>query len=432
MAENADFSNKACRSSNQEIYRIIMFRTLSPSGAPIRLRDLVNGLKSELFQSNSLAGFQKQLIDYFGVEFVYLISSGKAALCETLKAIMSVSDRREVIIPAYSSFCLASAVAKAGVAVKLCDIDPDYLDFNLIHLEQLVTNETLAILPVHLFGLVARLDPIIDIAASKGAFVIEDAAQAAGSIYNGKKVGTLGDAAIFSLGRGKNISTIEGGFILAKNEKINEALFRNLHFSTPTSWKKLWITGLAICFLLNPYLYFLPNFLPFVNLGANVYDPDFDVSSFSPMLAGVGESIFCQLDQYNERRRINAQILSSELFDLNFINLPRIIENSLPSFTRFPFVCHDVEIRESLFDRLNNARLGVSKNFPYPLNEITEFRPYILNKNDNFIQSKKISETLLTIPTHPYVTERDLERMIQIIRHNLFIHPEPIYALNFC
>ena len=94
-----------------------MIRTLPPTGAPISFKDIFNGIKAQCSTNNVVFDFQNIIQEYFDITYSFLLSSGKAALYVVLKALSSLSKRREIIIPAYSSYCLASAAAKARLTV---------------------------------------------------------------------------------------------------------------------------------------------------------------------------------------------------------------------------------------------------------------------------------------------------------------------------
>ena len=399
-----------------------MIRTLSPSGAPIGMKNIFHGIKAEVYKKDKIDFFNEQIKTYFGCKDSFLLSSGKAGLRLILNALSGISNRKEIIIPAYSSFCLASAVAVPGLTVKLCDIDPVYFDFDLDHLSRLVNEKTLAVIPVHLFGLVARLDKIAEITNSKGAYLIEDAAQAAGAEYKGKKVGSFGAAGIFSLGRGKSISTVEGGVIVTNTEEIASEIEKEYKMLSKPKFINIALVGLAISLFLNPKLYSIPNSIPFLKLGSNVFDEFFHSKCFSNFQAGLGSSIFNHLDIYNSKRNSNAQFLSAKLSKTN-IKSPKITKGSIPSFTRYPLLIDDPKRREIILKNLLNAGLGASKNYPHPLSEIQAFRKYIINIKDDFNTSNRISRTLLTLPTHQYVEKKDLKKMVKILSDN---------SLNIC
>ena len=154
-----------------------------------------------------------------------------------------------MIIPAYSSFCLASAVARSGLSVKLCDIDPQTLDFDLVKLQSQITENTLAVIPVHNYGLVCNMKEIMKLAKEKGAYVVEDAAQAAGALFENRKVGTTGDIGILSLGRGKNVCALGGGVVLTDKDELASSIEEGLKkYPTPQMFSsfKPFATGLGL------------------------------------------------------------------------------------------------------------------------------------------------------------------------------------------
>lgn len=393
-------------------------RTLSPAGAPISLRALLNGLKAEFGHHKETTVFQAQLKTVLSANSVFLVSSGKVALSLILKSLMTISRRREVIIPAYSSFCLASAVASAGLSVKLCDIDTNTLDFNLDQLSKLVDTNTLAVIPVHLFGLVSNLDEILSITMSKKAFIVEDGAQAIGARFRNRYVGTIGDAGIFSLGRGKSISTVIGGIVNVQREDLADILEKKiaqLPNMNQLCKLKIFLSAVAIYFLLNPMLYGIPDSLPFLKLGINEYDPDFKFLSFSNLQAGIGRIGLENLTHYNRKRIKNAYYLIQSLKRQSNVKLPKIISDSSPCFTRFPIFFKSSKLREQFFTIFSSLRLGVSKNFPCPLNKIPGFKHLIVNSNDSFPGAEWVCRRILTLPTHPFVNKNDLSKIVRIL-----------------
>jgi len=145
-----------------------MHRTLPPTAAPIEFRDLLSAVLSTLVDHGAESDLKSQIQEYFKVKHVFLVSSGKAAIYLSLRAMQQSSKRKEIVIPAYASFCLASAVARAGLPVRLCDIDPETLDFDLDELKSVVNEKTLAIIPVHNYGLVCNMTEIRRIALERG------------------------------------------------------------------------------------------------------------------------------------------------------------------------------------------------------------------------------------------------------------------------
>jgi len=396
-----------------------MFRTLPPTAAPIKFRDLLSGVFSTFVDHGAESELKGQIQEYFKVKHVFLVSSGKAALYLSLRAMQQSSKRRELVIPAYSSFCLASAVARTGLPVKLCDIDPDTLDFDLAKLKSTITEKTLAVIPVHNYGLVCNMGEIQRIALEKGAYVVEDAAQAAGAKFENRKAGTIGDIGILSLGRGKNICTLGGGVILTDIEPlallIDEWLDlypRERFFPECSSM----LTGIALSLFLHPERYALPAHLPFLNLGANVFDPGFRIARFSDVNAEVGQRAFFSLDRYNEIRIRNARLFNQNLRSNESLIIPNPDVAGQPVYLRFPILFREKETRRRIFRILSRRRLGASCSYPTPLNEIVGFGKY-LSADDDFPGAKFVADRILTLPTHPYVEVRDIERMTRTINH---------------
>ena len=178
-------------------------RTLPPAAAPLSWRDIWHGVTGSLTPGRAHRAREAEIRCEFGVRHVFLVSSGSAALALALIALRSRSTRTEVIIPAYTCFSLPAAILKAGLQPVPCDIDPVTFDFDHTLLRQTMTGRTLCVVGHHLFGIpsdMARLRAICD---SNGTFLIEDAAQAMGVELDGRKLGTMGDVGVFSLGRGR-------------------------------------------------------------------------------------------------------------------------------------------------------------------------------------------------------------------------------------
>jgi perosamine synthetase len=394
-----------------------MFRTLPPSAAPIQFRDLLSGVFSTFVNHGAESALKSQIQEYFKVKHVFLVSSGKAALYLSLRAMHLSSERKEVVIPAYSSFCLASAVARTGLPVRLCDIDPETLDFDLAKLESIITEKTLAVIPVHNYGLVCNMREIQRIAVERGAYVLEDAAQAAGARVEDRKAGTIGDIGILSLGRGKNICALGGGVILTDREPlalmIDELLDLYPREHSLPDYSSV-LTGVALSLFLHPERYALPARLPFLNLGANVFDPDFRVGRLPSVNAEVARRTFLSLDPYNETRIRNARLITHYLHDNESLRIPRPDVAGQPVYLRFPIVFPKKEVRRRVFWVLNRRRLGASCSYPTPLNEVSAFRRY-LSAEEDYPGAKFVADRILTLPTHPYVNEQDIQKIVSRI-----------------
>ncbi|TGK30910.1 DegT/DnrJ/EryC1/StrS family aminotransferase [Leptospira gomenensis] len=175
--------------------------------------------------------FEKSFADYCGVKYGVGVCNGTVALHLALQA-LGVGPGDEVIIPSFTMIATAFAVCYTGAMPVFVDVEPDTwnLDPNLFRKK--ITKKTKAVIPVHIMGLLCDMDPILNIAAEHGIKVIEDAAEAHGAEYGGKKSGSFSDVSCFSFFANKNLTTGEGGMCLTDDSDIYDRLryLKNLSF----------------------------------------------------------------------------------------------------------------------------------------------------------------------------------------------------------
>ena len=169
--------------------------------------------------------FEEKFAALFGVKYGIALSSGTDADAIACAVLYDFGAKRgdEIIVPALSFVATGNAVLQAGFNPVFVDVERETLNIAPKKIEEAITPKTRAIMPVHLMGKPAAMDEIMSIAKKYKLYVIEDAAEAHGAQYKGKKIGTLGDMACFSLYAAHIVTTIEGGIIITNNEKMAEA-----------------------------------------------------------------------------------------------------------------------------------------------------------------------------------------------------------------
>ena len=210
-----------------------------------------------------LERFRQELREYFQVKHCFLISSGKAAFTLILLALEELfPGRDEVIIPAFTCYSVPSSVVRAGLRIRLCDLQPESLDLDFAQLSSMLAGTAyreradsemsggaagsrgassnaadslrnsigrlLAVVPTHLYGYPSDVLKVRELIQGGEVTIIEDAAQAMGETWEGRKLGTRGDVGFLSLGRGKALSTVEGGIILTDRDDIADVLTRHV------------------------------------------------------------------------------------------------------------------------------------------------------------------------------------------------------------
>lgn len=398
-------------------------RAIPPTAAPIYLRDLIHGLIGIFSGKGYIQRLEQEIKGYFEVKHVFFVSSGKAALTLILNALKSLNQRQEALIPAYTCFSVPSAIVKAGLKVSLCDIDSKTFDFDYKLLNKVIDNDTLCVIPNHLFGIPADMDKINSICKDKGVFVVEDAAQAMGGSYKSSKLGTIGDVGFFSLGRGKNITCSSGGIIITNSDKIANAIdkhYSNLKEPGIVESLKEFLEVLLMAIFIRPSLYWFPAGLPFLKLGQTLFYKDFPIKKLSGMKASFLKGWQEKLEKANQIRKENAKYFSTSFFPSP---LAPVLHSSSDTedggegqgegvYLRLPVLMKNKETRDEIFSLSNKKGLGVSAMYPSPINEIEEIRRYF--DGMKFPSAKKIAEGLLTIPTHQFLSGKDKEKICRL------------------
>ncbi len=384
---------------------------LPPTAAMIKSIDLLHGVAGLFSDGRYRNHLLSELREYLGVRHIFLLSSGKAALTLILRALHAMHPgRNEVIIPAYTCYSVPSAILRSGLKIVLCDVDPETLGFDTNELSKTITDKTLCIIPTHFFGIPADMLKMQQIARGKGVIIVEDAAQAMGCSFQGKKLGTFGEVGFFSLGRGKNITCGSGGIIATDSDTIAEAI-STIYSDLPSTYFMTDMKNLVSLFVMSlfirPALYWLPASLPFLKLGQTIFDREFPVKRLSGSKAGILRHWRRRLETSSKARKSISASLHAHLGMSNPTN------GDVP-LLRFPVLCATEDDRDDRFARLRGISMGASKMYPGPINEIPEIRE--LFTGSTFPGAKALSRRLLTLPTHYLVRIGDIEQIIRLLK----------------
>lgn len=241
-------------------------------------------------QGKKVKQFEGSLAKYCGVKHGVAANSGTATLHIALAA-LDIKKGDEVITTPLSCVATTNPILYLNAKPVFVDIESTTLNIDPTLIEKKITSKTKAILPVHLFGHPVDLDPLIEVAEKHGLYVVEDAAEALGAKYKGKKVGSFGRISCFSFYADKHITTIEGGVALTNDTELAEKMRMLRSFGMHKHRK-----------------FFHPI------LGYNYKMPDVNAS--------IGLVQLQKLDRYIDKRRENTVYLNEKLSDLN-LRLPR-------------------------------------------------------------------------------------------------------------
>ncbi len=376
------------------------------------IQALVSGVAGVLQGERVVKRFEDELKSSYQVRYCFAVSSGKAALALILGALHEIRpERDEVLIPAYTCYSVPSAIKKAGLKIRLCDMAPEKLDFDFNRIANELENpRLLCVIPTHLFGIPADVGRVKTLIGRRDIFVIEDAAQAMGGEWESKRLGTQGDAGLFSLGRGKAFSAVEGGIILTDSDQIGRLLEKRV-----TAIKgyggidtlKLLFNAAALSVLVNPWLYWLPNSLPFLKLGETHFDPEFSIRRLSSFQAGMAKKWQSTTIQHQAFRRTN-----SALFADCGLPLPRGRRGKIPDLIRYPVLAADGDSKKNLLKKSARMGLGISGCYPDSVAGVSELRDSF--EGSTFPVAKDIADRMVSLPVHPYVNGTDVTKIIQL------------------
>ena len=403
--------------------------------------------------------FRSELKDYFGSKHCFLVSSGKAALTVILRALHGLHpERDEVLIPAFICYSVPSAIVRAGLKIKLCDVNPDTLDFDYDQLEELITQSSkleaernlkglakkeypvsgtqhpvssdngqqtinhvhadprlLGVIPAHLFGLPANVEHVRSLVVDPLVSIVEDAAQAFGAKGNGKKSGTLGDVSFFSLGRGKALSTVEGGIILTDRDDIADRIGSCLSDTqkyNALELIRLIINAISLILFQRPALFWFPKALPFLRVGDTIYDHRFKIRKISAFQAGMAKNWQSKLEKFHKSRKKNSRHWRSLTYSDAFYCY-RSKNGDEPNLLRYPVKIADKNILESMLKSSQAEGLGIMPTYPDSINGINELRDVFMGQI--FPAAEKLPHQLATLPIHPYVSHKDIKKISKLL-----------------
>jgi perosamine synthetase len=393
-------------------------RTLPPAASPIGWGNLASGLLGILRGDRLIEQFAAELRTYFAQRHCFLVSSGKAALTLILQALRERHPHRtEVIIPAYTCYSVPSAIVRAGLQIKLCDLADNRLDFDFQLLRKMLNSKKLlAVLPTHLFGLPADVERLKRIIDDPAVMVVEDAAQSIGAEWRGKKLGTLGDVGFFSLGRGKAISTVEGGIIITNDDDLAQNIQKQIDKLGGYGGLevfKLILYGVALNALLTPALFWIPKGLPFLRLGETIFNPRFSMKKMTAFQAGLAKNWVPRLRQLRRIRRDNIRKWIT-ILDRSFCPFVDCRIGDLPELIRLPVLLPDFVERERFLGKRDRQSFGIAIAYPEAVSGIPECAEQFIGQA--FPVAMRIAQRLITLPVHQYLCEHDISSVKDHIR----------------
>jgi perosamine synthetase len=329
--------------------------------------------------------FEQQWASYCGMPYGIAVSSGTAAL-EIAVAALALEREDEVLLPSFTIVSCANAVVAAGARPVLVDCDPETWCMDVDEVAAKITSRTRAIMPVHMYGHPVDLDPLLNIADRVGAVIVEDAAEAHGALYKGRRVGSFGDMSCFSFYANKIVTTGEGGMVLARRADMAERLrgLRNLCFQSDRR-------------------FFHTEF------GRNY--------RLTNLQAAIGVSQIASIAATIRRKRDIAHAYVSALSGCPGLTLPVERDWAMNVYWMFGLVLRDeVPLDAAEFGR-RLAVLGIeTRPFFLGMHEQPVFRKMGLFTGECYPTTERIARRGLYLPSGVALTDDDLHRVCEAVR----------------
>lgn len=319
----------------------------------------------------AVTAFEQNIAAYCGCKYAIGVSSGTDALLVSLMA-LDIRPGDEVITTPFTFFASAGCIARLGAKPVFAEVDAISYNIDPVAIERKITEKTRAILPVHLFGQVAQMKAITEIADRHNLGVVEDAAQAIGASRDGSKAGGFGDCGCFSFYPTKNLNAFgDGGLIVTDNEDLaaKVKILRN-HGQDPTYFYKI--------------------------IGGN-----FRLDSLQ---AAVLDVKLKYLDDWNDKRRQNAAIYD-ELFAGSPVTPPKIEQGNLSIYHQYTITAPG---RDNLKEFLAQNGIGSAIFYPKPLHLQDCFKDLGYKEGD-FPVAEKLCSEVLSLPIYPELTDEQVE-----------------------
>lgn len=327
---------------------------------------------------DEVSRFEAAYAAFSGVKHCIGVANGTDALELCLRAI-GVGPNDEVIVPANSFAASALAVVRSGANPVFCDVDPDTHLIDVGDAQKRITRSTRAIMPVHLYGQMAPLEEVTELAASAGLAVVEDAAQAQGALRNGKGPGASTPAAATSFYPGKNLGAYgDAGAVLTNDEAIVRSL-----------------RGLRNYGAERKYFH--------TEIGFN--------SRLDSLQAVVLNVKLKHLAAWNECRRSAAMRYQTMLQDVPGIHLPRLLEGNEHIWHLFVIRVSD---RDRVLQELNRAGIGAGIHYPVPIPHQPAFA-FLRHKIGDFPVAEKSSREILSLPIYPEITPAQQAHVVKVL-----------------
>jgi len=334
---------------------------------------------SEFILGPDLKAFEEEFAEYCEADYAVGLDSGTSALELALRA-FHIGEGDEVITVANTFIATTLAITYVGAIPVLVDCSPDTYNIEVSQIEKAISRKTKAIIPVHLYGQPADMDPILEIARKHSLFVIEDACQAHGARYKGKRTGSMGDATAFSFYPAKNLGAYgDGGMVVTNNAEIAASIRQYRDYGQSKKYHH-------------------------DKLGAN--------RRLDTIQAAVLRVKLPYLDGWNDARRQNA-----DLYNFLFSDSPEVVTPAFPGFSEPVWYLYVIQVdkREELRSALSAHGISTGIHYPIPIHLQSAYE-FLCYSRGSFPATERCAGRILSLPMYAELTPEMIEYCAQMVK----------------
>lgn len=327
--------------------------------------------------------FEQRFAETIGTQYAVAVNSGTSGLHLAIRA-LGIGPGDEVVTSPFSFVASANCILFEGATPVFADVDEETFNIHPGAMAAAVTSRTRALLPVHVFGESADMDPIMETAGKHGLRVIEDACESIAATYNGKMTGTFGDCAVYGFYPNKQITTGEGGMIVTSDKALYEMFMslRNQGRATDMQW------------------------LTHVRLGYNY--------RISEITAALGVEQMKKLPDILRLRREKALLYMKHLSGVPDIRIPKGWDAASHSWFVFA-IRIPAEIRDNVLEALNQAGVQ-SKAYFYPCIHLQDFYRDMGFREGMFPNAERLSRETIILPFFTSISEEQIQYVCETLR----------------
>jgi len=352
------------------------------------IREEVKSAVDEVFETqrfvlgDEVEALEEEIASYCDARHAIACGSGTDALVLSLMA-LDIGPGDEVITSPFTFFATAGAIHRVGATPRFVDIDPATFNLQPEAVERVINSRTKAIMPVHIFGQCADMEPLWRMSVRHNLPIVEDAAQAIGSEYRGRRAGVLGTIGCFSFFPTKNLGGAGDGGIMTTDDKDLAARLRRLRVHGDVGGYK------------------------HVEVGFN--------SRLDALQAAVLRVKLRHLDSWSDARRANAKRYREMFAEQNFdgVELPTIADDRVHVYNQFTVRIKD-GLREKVMSAMRADGVGCAVYYPIPLHRQECFASLGYNE-DEFPECNSASEEVLSLPVFSELTEQQQDRVFEVL-----------------